>query len=119
MGNPAMTESEYERLAAETLAAIELAVEESADAAGLDVDLHMKPGGVLEIEFVDGSKMIINRQSALRELWVAAESGGFHFQYDGARWVDTRDGGELFAALSRMVGAQAGGAVILAARWLD
>ena len=109
-----MTETEFELLARETLAGIETAVEAAADAAGLDVDLQMKPGGVLELEFGDGSKMIINRQSAAREIWVAAKSGGFHYLYDGSRWVDTRDGGELFAALSRMVSAQSGSAVILA-----
>lgn len=111
-----MTDSEFERLATETLAGIEAAVEAAADAAGIDVELQMKPGGVLELEFEDASKMIINRQGAAREIWVAAKSGGFHFRYDGRRWVDTRDGGELFAALSRMVSAQGGAAVILAPR---
>lgn len=109
-----MTDTEFDQLATMTLAGIEAAVEAASGAAGLDVDLQMKPGGVLELEFEDGSKMIINRQSAVREIWVAAKSGGFHFRYDGHRWVDTRDGGELFAALSRIVGAQSGGAVILA-----
>lgn len=113
MDKPALSDSEFERLATETLAAIEAAVESATDAAGLDVDLQLKPGGVLELEFEDGSKMIINRQSAAREIWVAAPSGGFHFFYDGARWVDTRDGGELYAALSRMVAAQSGSAVVL------
>jgi CyaY protein len=116
MMNSTVTDSEFERLANETLAGIEAAVEAAADAAGLDVDLQMKPGGVLELEFEDGSKMILNRQSATRELWVAAKSGGFHFRYDGQRWIDTRDGGELFAALSRLVGAQSGGAVVLVPR---
>ena len=116
MTNPALTDSEFERLATETLAGIEAAVEAAADAAGLDVDLQMKSGGVLELEFENGTRMIINRQSAARELWVAAKSGGFHFLYDGHRWVDTRDGGELFAALSRLVGAQSGAAVILEPR---
>lgn len=111
-----MTDSEFERLATETLAGIEGAVEACADAAGLDIDLQMKPGGILELGFEDGSKMIINRQAATREIWVAAVSGGFHFRHEAGRWVDTRDGGELFAALSRMVGAQSGGAMILAPR---
>jgi CyaY protein len=111
-----MTDSEFERLATQTLADIEAAVESAADAVGLDVDLQMKPGGVLELEFDDGTKMIVNRQSASRQIWVAAKSGGYHFRYDGHRWVDTRDGGELFAALSRLVGAQTGGAVVLAPR---
>jgi CyaY protein len=111
-----MTDSEFERLTSETLAGIEAAVEACADAAGLDIDLQMKPGGILELGFEDGSKMIVNRQSAAHELWVAAVSGGFHFRYEAGRWVDTRDGGELYAALSRMVGAQSGAAMILSGR---
>lgn len=114
MDKPALSDSEFERLASETLASIEAAIETAMEAAGLDIDLQMKSGGVLEIEFEDSSKVIINRQGALREIWVAARSGGFHFYHDGARWVDTRDGGELFAALSRVVAAQCGSAVVLA-----
>jgi CyaY protein len=51
----------------------------------------------------------------MQELWVAAKSGGFHFRADGERWVNTRDGSELFAALSQMVGAQGGVTVNLSA----
>ena len=114
MSNLALTDSEFERLATETLAGIEAAVEAAADAAGLDVDLQMKPGGVLELEFENGTKMIINRQSAAREIWVAAKSGGFHFRRAGAQWVDTRTQEELFAALSRLASEQSGEAVTLA-----
>ncbi len=109
-----MTDSEFDRLATETLTGIEAAVEAVAAEVDLDIDLQMKPGGVLELGFEDGSKMIINRQAPTREIWVAARSGGFHFRYDDGRWVDTRDGGELYAALSRLVGAQSGTEVILA-----
>lgn len=104
-----MTDTEFERIADATLAAIERAIEASA----LDADLQTKGAGVLEIEFHDGSKMIVNRQVAARELWVAAKAGGFHYRHDGRVWRDTRDGGELFAALSRLVSAQAGAPVIL------
>jgi CyaY protein len=75
----------------------------------------LKDGGVLEIEFADGSKIIVTRHGAAREIWVAARSGGFHFRWDGAKWRDSRDGSELFAALSRAVSAQSGSAVILSA----
>jgi CyaY protein len=103
-----MTDSEFEALADAALAAVERAVED------LDVDLQRKAAGVLELEFGDGSKMIVNRHAAAREIWVAAKSGGFHFRHDGHAWRDTRDGTELFAALSRLVSAQSGTPVRLA-----
>ena len=60
--------------------------------------------------------MIINRHGAAREIWVAAKSGGFHFRHDGSVWRDTRDGSELFAAVSRLATQQSGAPVQLSAR---
>jgi iron-sulfur cluster assembly protein CyaY len=106
-----MTESEFEVLTDAALARIEHAIE----ASGVEADVQSKTGGVLEVEFDDGSKMVINRHGAAREIWVAAKSGGFHFRWDGSQWRDTRDGGELFAALSRLVSSQSGQGVVLRA----
>ncbi|HEX9182895.1 MAG TPA: iron donor protein CyaY [Burkholderiales bacterium] len=105
-----MTDSEFQALADAALAALE----GSLEALDVDVDLQRTADGVLELEFGDGSKMIVNRHAAAREIWVAAKAGGFHFRYEGGAWRDTRDGTELFAALSRLVSAQSGRAVRLA-----
>ena len=107
-----MTESEFETLAGAALAALESAFEASLP----DADVQTKGEGVLEIEFEDGSKMVINRHGAAREIWVAAKSGGFHFRYDGALWRDTRGGTELFAAVSKLASQQGGMPVVLGAR---
>ena len=69
---------------------------------------------MLEVEFADGSKIIVNSEAAAREIWMPAKSGGYHFRCDGRRWVNTRDGTELFAALSADVSQQAGKSVNLA-----
>ena len=104
-----MDESEFTAAAERALERIEAALEE----CGVDADVERKEGGVLEIEDADGSRMIVNRHGAAREIWVAARSGGFHFRWDGGAWRDTRDGAELFAALSRLVSEQSGAAVRL------
>lgn len=104
-----ISDSEFEALADAALAALERAIEASA----LEADVQSKGAGVLEVEFENGSRMVINRHSAAREIWVAARSGGFHFRHDGAAWRDTRDGSELFAAVSRLASEQAGVAVRL------
>ena len=106
-----MDERQFEALAAQALQRIDRALDES----GIDVDVELKEGGVLELEFGNGSKIIVNRHGAAREIWVAARSGGFHFRWDGSAWRDTRDGAELFAALSKLVSAQSGTGVILSA----
>ena len=108
---PLMNESEYTRLADETLRRIEHALEAVDD----DLDFELAPGGILEVEFENGSKIIINKQSATQEIWVAAKSGGYHYRWDGSTWRDTRSGDELFAALSGFASAQAGSEISLEA----
>jgi CyaY protein len=109
----AMDERDFLNRADAQLAAIETALESLLAAGELDFDIEMKPGGVMELEFEDGSKIIVNRHAAAREIWLAARSGGFHFRWDGAHWVGTRDGKELLAALSGCMSEQSGQPVSL------
>ncbi len=104
-----MTPSEFDGLADAMLERIARAVEES----GADCDCEPRDSGVLELEFADGSRIVVNRHSAARQIWVAARSGGYHFRWNGSDWVDTRDGGELLAALSKLVSDQSNRAVVL------
>lgn len=98
-----MTENEFNTLADAVFARIERALD-TAD-ADLDYDSN---GNVMTIEFADGGKLIVNRHTPNREIWLAAKSGGFHFSRQGAQWINTRDGGELFAELERLVQAGCG-----------
>ena len=104
-----MEAAEFAERAEQALARIEAALEES----GIDADVELKEGGVMEIEHANGARMVINRHAVAKEIWVAARSGGHHFRWDGAAWRDTRDGAELFAALSRLVSAESGRGVVL------
>src|SRR5258706_12496834 len=104
-----LSDSQFEALATRALERVEAAL----DASGIDADFELKEGGVLEIEFADGSKIIVNRHAAAREIWVAARAGGFHFRWDGAVWRDTRGGSEVFGALSKLVSAHGAEAVPL------
>ena len=108
-----MTDSEFIRSAEAVLSQIEQALERPELLDLVDVECS-RSGNVLEIEFVDnGSKIIINSQAPLREMWIAAKSGGFHYRHDGTSWRNTRDGSEFFTALSAMVSQQGGATVAL------
>ena len=108
-----MTESEFLDLADATLDAIEASLDRLCEQDMVDVECS-RSGNVLEIEFVgNGSKVIINSQAPMQELWVAAKAGGFHFRHDGAKWTDTRSGAELYAALSTYMSQQAGATLTL------
>jgi len=97
-----MTESEFHRAVDAVLARIESSVEAHDE---LDVDLE---GGVLTLTCPDATRVIVNRQTPNREIWVAARSGGFHFTARESAWRDTRSGEELFASLERILESQAG-----------
>ena len=104
-----MTETEFATLSGAALEKIEHGLE----ASGADLDFELAAGGVLEIEFVDGSKIIVNRHSVAKEMWIAARSGGFHFRWDGQVWRDSRDSSELMSALSALITRQSGETVNL------
>jgi CyaY protein len=101
-----MNESEFQEIADQTIADIQDAIDNS----GADID-YDEIGGVLTLEFEDGSKIIFSKQGAMNQLWMAAKSGGFHFDYneDGKLWVcDSGDHEELYKMLSRLAAEQAG-----------
>ena len=73
----------------------------------VDIDAQ-RTGGLLELTLPQGSKIVVNTQPPLHELWLAARCGGFHFRYADGQWRDTRDGAEFHAVLSRCASEQAG-----------
>jgi CyaY protein len=93
-----MTENEFNESADAVFARIEQKLDASDD--GIDYDSN---GSVMEIEFADGSKVIVNRHVPNREIWLAAKSGGFHYALQKGRWFSQRDGSELFAKLGELV----------------
>ena len=62
-------------------------LEDVFDDSGLDMDLE-NSAGVLTAKFEGGQQLIFSRQEPLRQLWLAAREGGFHFDYDEqeSRW---------------------------------
>ena len=100
-----MDESEFNQRVDDILVQIEDAVEET----GTDID-YETAGGILTLSFEDDSKIIINRQTAVRQIWIATRQGGFHFVYneDVDQWQLEGGKQELFAALSQYSSEQAG-----------
>lgn len=105
--SPALSESQFLVLADQLLERIDAALNASAEAdeAGIDCEIN---AGILTLTFDDDSRIVVNRQTPMREIWLASKGGGFHFRFDGASWRDTRGGGSLESILRREVSAQAG-----------
>ena len=78
-----MTESEFNQRVDDTM----IAIEEAIDATGADID-YESAAGILTLTIeANGSQIIINRQTPVKQLWLATRTGGYHFD-----WSDEADG---------------------------
>jgi CyaY protein len=105
-----MNDSQYNLLTDELL----LAVEEAIEDCGVDIDFEGS-GGLLTLIFKNGTKIIINKQAPLHEIWVATKFNGHHFAYQNNLWIDKRGGGEFWQFLSDAISKQAQTTVALTA----
>jgi len=103
-----MNDLEYDELTDQML----LAVEEGIEQQELDLDYESN-GGLLAITFPDRSKIIINKQPPLQQLWVATKFNGHHFEWRDGQWIDNRTGTEFWQLLNDAASKQAGAVVVL------
>ena len=104
-----MNETEFLALAEHTLDQIESQADDWSARDDVDLDIEVtRNGNVLNLVFEDGTTIVVNSQAAMQELWLAARTGGFHYRYDGASWLDTRGGPPLNDALSQICSSAAG-----------
>jgi CyaY protein len=87
-------------------------LEELLDDCDADID-YDTISDILTIEFADSSKLIVNYQSANGQLWLAARSGGYHYDFDGSCWKNDRSGEDFYTDLSRLASEQSGEEIIL------
>jgi iron-sulfur cluster assembly protein CyaY len=102
-----LSDAEYRRLSDALLQRIEAAADRWLQDDVIDIDTQ-RTGGLLELVFPDDSRIVVNTQPPLQEIWLAARGGGFHFRHVEGRWLDTRDGSEFYAALSQHASTQGG-----------
>lgn len=72
-------------------------IEETIDNEGLSVDTEIQ-GAVCTLTFDDDSQIIINKQEAMLELWLASKLGGFHFKNVDGNW-ETAEGRSFWSHL--------------------
>lgn len=98
-----MTDQEYHQLIDDLF----IHLEEQVDEFDVDLD-YESASGILEIIFPDSSKIILNKQAPLHQLWVATKFNGHHFEMRDGKWVDNRSGDEFWHFLNKVTSQQAG-----------
>jgi len=105
-----LSDAEYHAKTSALLAAVEARVDALLQDDVIDIDTH-RTGGLLELAFPNGSKIVLNTQPPLHELWMAARAGGYHYKFVDGLWRD-REGREFFEALSACASEQGGKPVV-------
>ena len=98
-----MQDREYEERVDELFASIEDEIDEFD--ADIDVD---SSGNMLMIEFPQGGSVVLSRQVANHEVWVAAKSGGFHLAFREGQWFCATTAENLTVLLNRVFTEQLG-----------
>ncbi|MDY0744352.1 iron donor protein CyaY [Paucibacter sp. R3-3] len=102
-----LTDADYHAKTKALLDGLEVLLDRWLDEDVVDIDTH-RTGGLLELSLPGGSKIVINTQPPLQEIWLATRGGGFHFRYCDGRWLDTKTADEFHAVLSEHASLQAG-----------
>ncbi|GAB2890782.1 iron donor protein CyaY [Microbulbifer echini] len=99
-----MSQTEYEAAIEQTL----MVIEDALDDCDWDID-YERSGAVLTLTLEDnGSQVILSRQLANSELWVAAKSGGYHLSFTAPGWKCSTTGEDLPTLLDRVLSEQQG-----------
>ncbi|MGS2718611.1 iron donor protein CyaY [Eionea flava] len=111
MNDTVMNNAEYIEIAETLYNAIEDTLDNWNQPNGVELD-YENASGVLTIECEDtGTQVIISRQQATQQIWVAAKSGGFHHIYSDGVWRCTKTDETLGELLSRTCTEQSHAAV--------
>jgi CyaY protein len=107
-----LSEEQYDALAFPELAALVRALDTIEHP---DVEAELA-NDILTIEFVDGTRYVVNSHRAARQIWMAAERNAWHFDWNPEkhRWIAGKSGDELWATVSRAIEKRLGVPIALA-----
>ncbi len=97
-----MDESEFSMLAENLFESLDQALE----TCGADLDVEISSGLLTITCEATGTQIIISRQPAMAQIWMAAKSGGFHFNHDAGEWRCSTTGQTLQEMLSGALSRQ-------------
>jgi CyaY protein len=109
-----MTDPEYLDRAEALLGQVEAGCDRINDTTDADID-SQRVGGMVTLTFRNRSQIIVNLQKPLQEVWLAAKAGGFHYKFDGVRWMDTKGRASSSRTSPATPAQQAGEALVFGA----
>ena len=102
-----MTDREFHERADALLDQLESLADSWLQRDVIDVDA-LRAGGLLEMSFPNRSKLVVNKQPPLHEIWLASREGGYHFRWNGAEWLDTKTSVSFQSVFAEQASRQGG-----------
>ncbi len=102
-----LTDLDYHRLTDSLLRRIEAQADAWLQDDVIDIDAQ-RTGGLLELSFPNRSKIVVNTQPPLQEVWLASKAGGYHFAWVDGDWRDTKTAAPFEAVFNEQASLQAG-----------
>ncbi|CAN5577237.1 iron donor protein CyaY [soil metagenome] len=96
-----MTEQEYDKLVDDEMIKI---YDDLTEKYGEEVDIE-KGDGIMKIILIDDTQLIVSRQAPVKQIWLAAKHGGYHFIYneEDKKWRDSKTKEDLMYMINETV----------------
>lgn len=101
-----MNITQFHILAEQLFNSVELFLDNYAQEHDVDIDYETN-GNVITISFPNGSKIIVNTQEPLYQVWLATSKQGYHFDYHDQQWICNRSDQTFDTIFSEAVKEQA------------
>ncbi|MWP49369.1 MULTISPECIES: iron donor protein CyaY [unclassified Gilliamella] len=101
-----MNITQFHTLTEQLFDRIELFLDNYADEHDIDLD-YETTGNVITISFPNNSKIIVNTQEPLFQIWLATRKQGYHFDYVNDNWFCNRTNQSFDIIFSESVTDQA------------
>jgi len=98
-----MNDSQYHQLVDDVF----IQLEEALDVCEVDID-YESASSILTLTFENQTKIILNKQPPLHQIWVATKFNGHHFNLQDDKWIDERTGAEFWQFIDEAASKQAG-----------
>ncbi|WP_430875621.1 iron donor protein CyaY [Gilliamella sp. G0441] len=84
---------------------IEVYLDDYSEEHDIDIDYETN-GNVITISFPNSSKIIVNTQEPLYQVWLATSKQGYHFDYIDDQWICSRTNQNFKTVFSDSVAEQ-------------
>lgn len=84
---------------------IEVYLDDYSEEHDIDIDYETN-GNVITISFPNSSKIIVNTQEPLYQVWLATSKQGYHFDYIDDKWICSRTNQNFKTVFSDSVAEQ-------------